>query len=74
VLFGSTAKKCATDGVSPFCFAKYIITIAKVAMALKLAVHLYRMWRQGRTTVSLKSPGRTPESPYIAVVRSRSPA
>ena len=47
--------------------------IAKVAMARKLAVHLYWMWRQGWTTASCTSSVRTRESPEIAMVCSKSP-
>jgi hypothetical protein len=45
--------------------------VAKVAMARKLAVHLYWMWRQ--TTTNSKSSVRTRERPEIAMVRSNSP-
>ena len=48
--------------------------IAKVAMARKLAVHLYWMWRRVWNTVNLKSSVRTRESPEIVMVCSRSPA
>ena len=47
--------------------------IAKVAMARKLAVHLYWMWRRVGITASLKSSVRTRERPEIAMVRSKSP-
>ena len=49
--------------------------IAKVAMARKLAVHLYWMWRQGsraETMARCKSSVRR-ESPEIAMVCSKSP-
>ena len=47
--------------------------IAKVAMARKLAVHLYWMWRQGWTTARCRSSVRTRESPEIPMVCSKSP-
>ena len=47
--------------------------IAKVAMARKLAVHLYWMWRQAGTTASCRSSVRTRESPEIPMVCSKSP-
>jgi transposase len=47
--------------------------IAKVAMARKLAVHLYWMWRQGLGTASCTSSVRTRESPEIAMECSKSP-
>ena len=46
--------------------------IAKVAMARKLAVHLYWTWREAGITVSSKSSVRTRESPEIAMVASKS--
>jgi len=48
--------------------------IAKVAMARKVAVRLYWMWRKGWNYEQLKSSVRTRESPEIARVCSRSPA
>jgi len=47
--------------------------IGKVAMARKLAVHLYWMWRRGGITVNSKSSVRTRERPEIAMVCSKSP-
>jgi transposase len=47
--------------------------IAKVAMARKLAVHLYWMWRQGCDYGHLTSSVRTRESLEIAMVSSKSP-
>ena len=47
--------------------------IAKVAMARKLAVHLYWMWRQGCDYASCISSVRTRESPEISMVCSKSP-
>jgi transposase len=50
--------------------------IAKVAMARKLAVHLYWMWRQGCDYGQLQKLGAqtdTRESPEIAMVSSKSP-
>ena len=47
--------------------------IAKVAMARKLAVHLYWMWRQGCDYGHCKSSVRTRESPEIPMVSSKSP-
>jgi hypothetical protein len=47
--------------------------IAKVAMARKLAVHLYWMWRQGWDSASSKSSVHTRERPEIAMVCSKSP-
>lgn len=46
---------------------------AKVAMARKLAVRLYWMWRRGGITSSYKGSVRTRESPEIAMVCSRTP-
>src|SRR6476660_5999799 len=47
--------------------------IAKVAMARKLVVHLYWMWRQGHDYGQLQKLGSHAESPDIAMVRSKSP-
>src|SRR5437867_4409657 len=47
--------------------------IAKVAMARKLAVRLYWMWRQGRDYGQSKSSVRTREIPETAMVASKSP-
>ena len=47
--------------------------IAKVAMARKLAVHLYWMWRQGLDYGQGKSSVRTRERPDIPMVCSKSP-
>jgi hypothetical protein len=47
--------------------------IAKVAMARKLALHLYWTWRLRLEQVSSKSLARTRESPEIAMVSSKSP-
>ena len=46
--------------------------IAKVAMARKLAVHLYWMWRQGCDYGEFEGSVRTRESPEIAMVCSKS--
>jgi transposase len=46
--------------------------IAKVAMARKLAVHLYWMWRQGCDYGQIKVSVRTRECPDIAMVSSKS--
>ena len=47
---------------------------AKVAMARRLAIRLYWMWRQGLNYEQLKSSVRTQESPEIAMVCSRTPS
>jgi transposase len=47
--------------------------IAKVAMARKLAVHLYWMWRQGWDYASSNVSVRTRESPDIPMANSKSP-
>ena len=47
--------------------------IAKVAMARKLAVHLYWMWRQGCDYSQIKVSVRTRECPEIPMVSSKSP-
>jgi transposase len=47
--------------------------IAKVARARRLAVRLYWMWRKGWDYEQLKKV-RTPDSPEIALVCSRSPS
>jgi hypothetical protein len=44
---------------------------AKVAMARRLAIRLYWMWRQGWDFQQFKSSVRTQESPEIAMVSSR---
>ena len=47
---------------------------AKVAMARRLAIRLYWMWRQALNYEQLKSSVRTQESPEIAMVCSRTPS
>jgi len=47
---------------------------AKVAMARRLAIRLYWMWRQGLNYEQLKSSVRTQDSPDIAMVCSRTPS
>ena len=47
---------------------------AKVAMARRLAIRLYWMWRQGLNYEQLKSSVRTQESPDIAMVCCRTPS
>jgi transposase len=44
---------------------------AKVALARRLAIRLYWMWRQGQNYEQFKSSVRTQESPEIAMVCSR---
>jgi transposase len=46
---------------------------AKVAMARRLAIRLYWMWRQGLNYEQIKSSVRTQESPEIAMVCTRTP-
>jgi len=46
----------------------------KVAVARRLAIRLYWMWRQGLNYELLKSSVRTQESPDIAMVCSRTPS
>ena len=46
----------------------------KVAVARRLAIRLYWMWRQGLNYEQLKSSVRTQESPDIAMVCSRTSA
>src|SRR5579864_2383308 len=46
---------------------------AKVAMARRLAIRLYWMWREGRDYEQQKSSVRTQDSPEIAMVCSRTP-
>jgi hypothetical protein len=48
--------------------------IAKVAMARRLAVRLYWMWRKRWDYEQLKSSVRTRDSPDIAMVCSRTPS
>ena len=48
--------------------------IAKVAMARRLAVHLFWMMRKEWDYEQLKSSVRTRESPDIAMVCSRTPS
>jgi len=47
---------------------------AKVAMARRLAIRLYWMWRQALNYELLKSSVRTQENPEIAMVCSRTPS
>jgi len=47
---------------------------AKVAMARRLAIRLYWMWRQALNYEQLKSSVRTQDSPEIAMVCSRTPS
>ncbi len=47
---------------------------AKVAMARRLAIRLYWMWRQGLNHEQLKSSVRTQDSPEQAMVCSRTPS
>ena len=47
---------------------------AKVAMARRLSIRLYWMWRQGLNYEQLKSSVRTQERPEIAMVCSRTPS
>ena len=47
--------------------------IAKVAMARKLAVHLYWMWRQGCDYGQTQKLGSHAGSPEIPTVSSKSP-
>lgn len=47
---------------------------AKVAMARRLSIRLYWMWRQGLNYEQLKSSVRRQESPEIAMVCSRTPS
>ena len=47
---------------------------AKVAMARRLAIRLYWMWRQVRDYQQCKRSVRTQESPEIAMVCSRTPS
>jgi len=47
---------------------------AKVAMARRLSIRLYWMWRQGLNYEQLKSSVRTQESPEIAMVCSQTPS
>jgi transposase len=47
---------------------------AKVAMARRLAIRLYWMWRQGWDYQQWRSSVRTQDSPEIAMVRSRTPS
>ena len=44
---------------------------AKVAMARRLAIRLYWMWRQGLDYQQWTSSVRTQDSPDIAMVRNR---
>jgi hypothetical protein len=44
---------------------------AKVAMARRLAIRLYWMWRQGWEYQQWKSSVRTQDSPNIAMVRNK---
>jgi transposase len=46
---------------------------AKVAMARRLAIRLYWMWREGRDYEHQRSSVRTQDSPEIAMVCSRTP-
>ena len=46
---------------------------AKVAMARRLAIRLYWMWRRGLNYEQLKSSVRTQESPEIPMVCRRTP-
>jgi transposase len=46
---------------------------AKVAMARRLAIRLYWMWREGRDYEQRKSSVRTQDSPDIAMVCSKAP-
>ena len=48
--------------------------IAKVAMARRLAIGLYWMWRLGWDYEQVKSSVRTRDSPDIAMVCSRTPS
>jgi transposase len=47
---------------------------AKVAMARRLAIHLYWMWREGRDYEQQKSSVRTQDGPEQAMVCSRTPS
>ena len=47
---------------------------AKVAMARRLAIRLYWMWREGQDYTARKSSVRTQESPDIAMVCSKTPS
>jgi len=48
--------------------------IAKVAMARRLAIRLYWMWREGQEYQQTKSSVRTQDSPEIPMVCSRTPS
>jgi transposase len=47
---------------------------AKVAMARRLAIRLYWMWREGRDYQQWRSSVRTQDSPEIAMVCSQTPS